>query len=117
MQEYKITTDAGRMDSYLAQLLGFSRSKVVKMIDNGLIMVNGEVVKASYQLKENDSVTVEEYVEEENKRLVYGSFDVFYGPIYDNAGKLRVDEGENLSDIVLLTEFDWFVDGVILDNE
>ncbi|MCK9181680.1 MAG: BMP family ABC transporter substrate-binding protein [Fibrobacteraceae bacterium] len=44
--------------------------------------------------------------------LAQGKTDVFYGPIKDNEGKLRVAKGENLSDDVLFNEIDWFVEGV-----
>ena len=39
--------------------------------------------------------------------------DVFYGPIYDNQGQLRVEEGESMTDNAMLNEFDWYVEGVI----
>ena len=65
MQEYEITEEVGRIDSYLANLLEYSRSKVVKMIKDELILVNGESIKSSYQLKPGDKVSVGEYVEEE----------------------------------------------------
>lgn len=50
------------------------------------------------------------------KRLEKDAFDVFYGPVYDNKGKLRVKQGENLSDEQLLNDFDWYVQGVIVDE-
>ena len=63
-------------------------------------------------LTENVKSGIEEIVERENERLKSGSYDVFFGPIYDNNGTLRVLEGENISDSVLLNEFDWYVEGV-----
>lgn len=65
MQEFKIEEELGRIDSALSTMLGFSRSKVVKMIKEGLILVNGETTKSSYQLRIGDKVSVGEYVEEE----------------------------------------------------
>ena len=65
MQEFKIEEELGRIDSALSTILGFSRSKVVKMIKEGLILVNGETTKSSYQLRIGDKVSVGEYVEEE----------------------------------------------------
>ena len=65
MQEFKIEEEVGRIDSYLANLLEYSRSKVVKMIKDGTILVNGEEVKSSYQLRIGDVVSVGEYEEEE----------------------------------------------------
>ena len=50
-------------------------------------------------------------VEEVKKKMDAGNY-VFSGNIYDNAGNLRCDEGEALSDDILLEKMDWFVDGV-----
>ena len=38
-----------------------------------------------------------------------GLYDVFYGPIRDNTGNIRVSEGENMSD-EYVKEFDKFLD-------
>ena len=65
MQEIRIEEEAGRIDAYLANLLEYSRSKIVKMIKDGTILVNGEEVKSSYQLRIGDVVSVGEYEEEE----------------------------------------------------
>ena len=65
MQEFKIEEELGRIDSALADMLDYSRSKVVKMIKEGLILVNGETTKSSYQLRIGDKVSVGEYIEEE----------------------------------------------------
>ena len=51
---------------------------------------------------------------QEEEKLQSGIFDVFYGPIRDNTGKLRVEEGENLSDYTMLNRFDWYVEGVVI---
>lgn len=40
--------------------------------------------------------------------------DVFSGVIYDNTGGLRCDEGESISDEILLEKMDWYVDGVVI---
>ena len=65
MQEFEIKEEIGRIDKALVDILGFSRSKIVKMLEDNKILVNGEIVKSSYQLRIGDKVTVEEYVEEE----------------------------------------------------
>ena len=54
-----------RIDTYLSNKLDYSRSKIVKMISDGTILVNGKSVKNSYSLKKDDVITVGEYVEEE----------------------------------------------------
>lgn len=60
---------------------------------------------------------IKEVVEEEQKRLEEGTFDVFYGPIIDRDGVVRVAEGESLTDDVMLNSFDWYVEGVVIDEE
>lgn len=60
---------------------------------------------------------IAEVVKEEKEKLESGLFDVFYGPINDNKGSLRVAEGESMSDDSMLNEFDWYVEGVVVDEE
>lgn len=64
-----------------------------------------------------DSLTLEEeictYIETVKDEL-YAGKDVFSGVIYDNTGRLRCDEGESISDEVLLEKMDWYVDGVVI---
>lgn len=59
----ELTSD--RIDSYLSRKLDFSRSRIVKMLEQGSILVNDKVVKNSYVLKIGDIITVEEYEEEQ----------------------------------------------------
>lgn len=60
---------------------------------------------------------IDEKVTEALKKMSEGTFDVFYGPINDNNGNSRVFDGESMSDDVMLNSFDWYVEGVILDEE
>ncbi|MBQ8315423.1 MAG: BMP family ABC transporter substrate-binding protein [Lachnospiraceae bacterium] len=50
---------------------------------------------------------------EEAKKLMAEN-SVFSNVIYDNKGILRCDEGESLSDEILLEKMDWYVEGVVL---
>lgn len=59
---------------------------------------------------------ISEAIESEREHLNSGTFDVFYGPIYDNEGRLRVSEGESMTDYAMLNEFDWYVEGVVIDE-
>ncbi len=54
---------------------------------------------------------IKEKVAREKERLLSGEWDVFYGPIYDQNGELKVAEGEALTDAEML-EMSWFVQGV-----
>ena len=47
-----------RLDSYLSSKLNLSRSKVQKLIKDNLVIVNGKTVNASYLVKENDLIEV-----------------------------------------------------------
>lgn len=52
-------------------------------------------------------------VESEMKRLRDGSYDVFYGPVSDNQGNVRIDQDESMTDLDMLNHFDWYVKGVV----
>ena len=70
MQEIKIEKDENkRIDSYLIEKLNLSRSKIQSMIKNKQILVNNKETKNSYILKNGDTITSEEYVEEEMKAV------------------------------------------------
>lgn len=65
---------------------------------------------------ENVKPEIAEKVEEERSRLMSGTFDVFYGPITDNEGSVRVKEGQSMTDDSLLNDFFWYVEGVVTDE-
>jgi len=54
---------------------------------------------------------VQEMVRARQQEIVEGAFDIFAGPIKDNAGEKRVPGGGTMSDEELLS-FDWLVEGV-----
>ena len=52
--------DKQRLDKYLTEELNdFSRSKIQKLIKDGLILVNQEVVTPHYFLKTDDKISIE----------------------------------------------------------
>lgn len=55
---------------------------------------------------------VKSLVAAERKKIEEGTFFVFQGPLKDDKGKIRVKEGEKLSDEDQL-KMDWFVEGVL----
>jgi hypothetical protein len=58
------------------------------------------------------SADAKELVELRKAELIAGTLQVFQGPIYDNAGTLRVPAGQFLNGDDLLTTADWVVEGV-----
>ena len=65
MQEIKVEENESRIDTYLSSLLDISRSKVAKMLKDNAILVNGNKIKNSYQVKIGDIIEIGEYEEEE----------------------------------------------------
>ena len=49
-------------------------------------------------------------------RLKSRGFDVFYGPIRDNTGLLRVEAWEAMPDDEMFNNFDWYVEGVTIEG-
>lgn len=56
-------------------------------------------------------------VQKANDRLKSWEFDVFYGPITDNTGRLRVEAGESMTDDEMQHGFDWYVEGVTVEGK
>ncbi len=56
-------------------------------------------------------------VNEQAEKIRQGTYDVFYGPVVDMDGNVRISEGENMPDEMLLQEFDWYVRGVNIHEE
>lgn len=70
MQSIKIEENIDvRIDTYLSNILDFSRSKIVKLIKNRIIKVNGENTKNSYLLKEGDVIEILDYKEDNSDIL------------------------------------------------
>lgn len=55
---------------------------------------------------------VRDLVEAEKTKIYNGEWDVFWGPVKDQQGNVRIAEGEKMSDADMLN-FDWFVEGVV----
>lgn len=65
MEEFTVEEKAGRLDQYVMNLTGFSRTKVQKMIKGNTILVNGKPSKNSYQVEVGDKIEVQSFSEEE----------------------------------------------------
>ena len=63
--EIKVLENGIRVDKYLASSTEYSREYISKMLANNCILVNGNVVKPSYKIKENDLIIIDESFKEE----------------------------------------------------
>jgi basic membrane protein A len=68
-------------------------------------------------LTPNCTPGTKEAVDEATGRFESRKFDVFYGPITDNIGTLRVPDKESMSDEEMNSGFDWYVEGVIVEEQ
>ena len=66
---------------------------------------------------EHVSLATRAEMEEARERIKSRTFDVFYGPIKDNTGKVRIEEGESMSDEEMLKGFNWYVEGVRIEGQ
>ncbi len=80
-----------------------------------LIDMNEDIVALSGLSSHADPETKAK-VQEADEKLRTLEFDVFYGPIIDNTGYLRVDEGESLPDDEMFNRFYWYVEGVKVEE-
>ena len=58
MIELKVEESNIRLDKYISSKTDISRSKIEKLIDEDKILVNGKKEKASYKVKENDNIII-----------------------------------------------------------
>lgn len=109
-----LTASVWNWDAYYRQeimkcIQGKFRGKNVWMkMEEGIVSIS--------PLTKNVKPGTEAEVKKAEERLRSREFDVFYGPIKDNQGKLRVGEGESMSDNEMLNGFDWYVEGVTIDE-
>lgn len=69
MEKLKVLRDGERVDKYLTEKCSYSRTQVNKMLESGMIVVNGVSVKPSYKVKQNDVISILEEFHEESDVL------------------------------------------------
>ncbi len=77
-------------------------------MEDGIVELSG--------LTGNVTSGTKEVVEDARERLNSRIFDVFYGPITDNKGVLRIPAMGSMSDDEMYNRFDWYVEGVIVEE-
>jgi basic membrane lipoprotein Med (substrate-binding protein (PBP1-ABC) superfamily) len=55
---------------------------------------------------------VQAEVDAAKEQIISGELHPFAGPVADNTGEVRVEEGQTMTDEALLS-FDWLVEGVV----
>jgi basic membrane protein A len=82
--------------------------------NNWISMEDGIV--ALSELTKNCAPGTAEAVDEATELFYSRGFDVFYGPVVDNNGTLRIPYGESMSDEEMRDRFDWYVEGVTVEE-
>ena len=83
-----------RIDKYLNEINeDYTRSFVQKMIEEGNVTVNGKQVKASYKLKKNDVIDVEEI---ENTELEAVAEDIPIDIVYEDEDLIIVNKAKGM---------------------
>ena len=77
--EIVVTSDSERLDKYLASKTNFSRSLIIKMLDEGYILVNGKQEKQSYKVKDGDNILIKDgFIKETNIVPTKMDIDIVY---------------------------------------
>lgn len=88
-----VTENQVRLDKYLANNTEHSRSTIIKMLDNDFIKVNGKIEKASYKVKVNDCIDIEDgFIEETD--IVPVKMDI--NIVYEDDDLIVVDKPSGL---------------------
>ncbi len=98
---------------YRESILSFLQGKFHG--ENVLLNMETGIVRLS-PLTKNTAPGTEEAVEKAKELFESRSFEVFYGPVIDNEGATRVPEGESMSDDEMQNRFDWYVEGVTVEE-
>lgn len=88
MEKVVVEKSKIRIDDYLAEILNLSRNKIQKMIKDNSVMVNGNKVKNSYLVKENDIIEYE--IKKEENQLLPSKMDIKI--VYEDDDVIVVDK-------------------------
>lgn len=92
--EYLFNEDKERLDVFLAKASGVSRSHAKKLVDDGLVTVNGKTEKASFILKNGDKISC---VKEEPKPLDVRPVDIPIDIIYQDDDLAVINKPQGLT--------------------
>ncbi|MEG0026015.1 MAG: RluA family pseudouridine synthase [Bacilli bacterium] len=92
MKKIVISDGGKRVDEVLAVLLNYSRSKIQRMLISGHILINDDMVKNSYFVKENDVVTITEVYDDND--ILPNKMDI--NIVYEDNDLLVIDKQNGL---------------------
>lgn len=87
--EIEVTENEKRIDSYLAEELDLSRSKVQKLVKQGLVTVNGRVVANNYNVKLGDIILVDDDL---NYDITIEAEDIPIDIVYEDGDLLVINK-------------------------
>ena len=93
-KEFLFEGDKERLDVFLAKAIGVSRSHAKKLVDDGLVSVNGKTEKASCVLKNGDKITA---TIEEPKPLDVRPVDIPIDIIYQDDDLAVINKPQGLT--------------------
>ena len=79
-----------RIDKYLSNVTELSRNKIQKLIKNGNILVNGEVINSNYKVNVNDKIVIKEF--EENPLEHLKPSDIPIHVVYEDEDLLVINK-------------------------
>ncbi len=82
-----------RLDSFLAERSGLSRSAAARLIEEGAVLVNGKPEKRSFLLKPGDEVN---YTEEEPKETEVLPENIPLSVVYEDEDLLVIDKPKGM---------------------
>ena len=82
-----------RIDSYLADNIGVSRTNIQRLIENEKILVNGKKTKVSYKVQNEDEISIES---EEPKEIELKSQDIPIEVLYEDKDIIVVNKPKGM---------------------
>ena len=82
-----------RIDAYLSSRLEYSRSKIEKMLEDGLILIDGKKIKRSYVPKAGDIIAV---TEPEVKQMNVEAENIPLDIVYEDEDVIIVNKGNGM---------------------
>ena len=82
-----------RIDSYLADNIGVSRTNIQRLIENEKILVNGKKTKVSYKVQNEDEISIEN---EEPKEIELKAQDIPVEVLYEDKDIIVVNKPKGM---------------------